>query len=46
MSQFLERDNMNIETPSLAVDVVCYHPVSGKIALIERKYPPLGWAKF
>jgi 8-oxo-dGTP diphosphatase len=35
---------MNIETPKLAVDVICYHPVSGKIALIERKYPPLGWA--
>jgi len=34
---------MNIETPKVAVDVVCYHPVSGKIALIERKFPPLGW---
>jgi ADP-ribose pyrophosphatase YjhB (NUDIX family) len=35
---------MNIETPKLAVDVICYHPTSGKIALIERKFPPLGWA--
>lgn len=35
---------MNVETPKLAVDVICYHPMSGKIALIERKYPPLGWA--
>jgi len=35
---------MNNETPKLAVDVICYHPVSGKIALIERKFPPLGWA--
>lgn len=35
---------MNNETPKLAVDVICYHPVSGTIAVIERKYPPLGWA--
>lgn len=35
---------MNIETPKLAVDVICYHPESGKIAVIERKYAPIGWA--
>lgn len=35
---------MNVETPKLAVDVICYHPQTNTIALINRKYPPLGWA--
>lgn len=35
---------MNIKTPHLAVDVICYHPASGKIAIIERLNPPKGYA--
>lgn len=35
---------MNNKCPSVAVDVICYHVPTGKIALIERKYPPLGFA--
>jgi 8-oxo-dGTP diphosphatase len=35
---------MNNETPKLAVDVICYHPTSGKIALIQRRFEPLGLA--
>lgn len=35
---------MNNKCPSVAVDVICYHQPTGKIALIERKYPPLGFA--
>lgn len=35
---------MNFSCPAVAVDVICYHIPSGKIALIERKYPPLGYA--
>lgn len=32
------------ETPLVAADVICYHAASGKIAVIERKFPPLGLA--
>lgn len=35
---------MNVETPKLAVDVICYHPLKKEIVLIQRKYPPLGMA--
>lgn len=32
----------SFETPTLAVDVIV--EIEGKIVLIERKYPPHGWA--
>lgn len=33
---------MKFETPALAVDVIV--EIEGKVVLIERKYPPHGWA--
>jgi 8-oxo-dGTP diphosphatase len=35
---------VNAETPKVAVDVVVYHAPTSRIAVIERKYPPLGYA--
>lgn len=35
---------MNSKCPSVAVDVICYHAQTGKIAVIERQFPPLGLA--
>lgn len=35
---------MAIKTPLLAVDIICFHPMSMTIAVIERKNPPRGLA--
>jgi 8-oxo-dGTP diphosphatase len=35
---------MNTNCPSVAVDVICWHRKTNTIAVIERKYPPLGLA--